>query len=323
MGLLKSAVSTILFLTVLTAGNAAGFPDKPVRVLNTYPPGAGGDIAMRIIGTELERVWKQPVITENRPGAGGKLAYETALRASPDGHTLSWAISSLTTLPYLMKNLGFSPEREIIGVTQVLANVNSMVVPASVPANNLGEFLAWVKANPGKANYGTPGRGTGPHLLFEALKSAHGVNITEVQFSGTGQAVQALLRGDIHLVSDLLPSAIANQQAGKARVIAIWGINERIPELPNVQTLTEANVLPFVPLSWQGVIASAAVPRNIITQIAADITNVIRAPEMKERIYKSTGTRVAGGTPEQFDQLLKSEYKFWGEMIPKLGMKPE
>ncbi len=322
MGLLKGAVSTFLFLAATTAG-AADFPNKPVRVLNTYPPGAGGDIAMRLIGTELERTWKQPVITENRPGAGGKIAYEGALRATPDGHTMSWAISSLTTLPYLMKDLGFSPEREIVGVTQVLSNVNSVVVPASVPANNLREFLNWAKANPGKANYGTPGRGTGPHLLFEALKAAQGAPIAELQFPGTAQAVQALLRGDIHLVSDLLPSAIANQQAGKVRVIFIWGISERIPELPNVQTLSEANVLPFVPLSWKGVIASAAVPKNIVAQVATDITAVIRTPEMRERINKATGTRVAGGTPEQFDQLLKSEYKFWGDMLPKLGMKPE
>lgn len=320
---MNAVIALFTLLVSFAQAWAADYPTKPVRVMVIYPPGASGDLTMRFVGAELERRWKQPVVIENRPSGGGRIVYEAVARGASDGHTLGWAVSSLTTLPYLIKDLGFSPEKDITGVSLILNNVNAMVIPPSIPATNMKEFVAWVKANPGKSNYGAPGRGTGPHLVFEMLNSIAGTDMTEVQFPGTSQAIQALFRNDVQIVSDVFQSGLTNHQAGKSRVIAVWGVNERAPELPNVQTLSESGVLPFVPLSWQAMIAPASVPKDIIARIAGDVGEIVRVPDMREKIVKATGVRVVGSTTEEFNQTLRTEYKFWGDLVQRLGIKPQ
>ncbi len=315
------AAATLSFTCCSAIG--ADFPVRPVKVLNWSAPGSSGDLFMRLVATEIEQRWKQPMIIEAKPGAGGRIAYEAVARSTPDGYTLGWAISSLTALPALSKELSFSPERDLTGVVQLVNYVNSIMINSSIPAKNMKEFVAWLKANPGKGNYGSPGIGTTPHLMFEALKMAQGVSLTEVQFTNTPAALQAMLRSDVQIIGDSLQSGINNQKTGKARIIALYGVNERVAEAPEIETLAESGVLPSAPLSWGGIIGPAALPKDILNRLASDLTETVRTPDMRARITKTIGGKAAGSTPDEFNKLLAAYYKDSADLIKRLGIPPQ
>ncbi len=315
------AAATLSFTCCSAFG--ADFPSRPVKVINWSAPGSSGDLFMRLVATEIEQRWKQPMIIEAKPGAGGRIAYEAVARSTPDGYNLGWAISGLTALPALSKELSFSPERDLTGVALLVNYVNVIMINSEIPAKNTREFIAWLKANPTKGNYGSPGIGTTPHLLFEMMKMATGTSMTEVQFTNTPAALQAMLRNDVQIMADNLQSGLNNQKTGKARILAVWGVNERVTEAPEIETLAESGVLPRPPLSWGGLIGPAALPRDILNRLASDLSETVRTPDMRARITKTIGGKAAGSTPEEFNKLLTADYKDSAELIKRLGIKPQ
>jgi tripartite-type tricarboxylate transporter receptor subunit TctC len=297
----------------------AAFPNKPVKVVLPYAPGGANDVAFRALGSELEAMWGQALIVESKPGAGGRLAYEHLAHAAPDGYTLANIVSSLTTLPYLFKDLGFDPRREIVGVGSVLKYENVLSISADLPATNLREFIAYAKANPGKLNYGAQGYGNIVHLTSEVVNRAFGIKTVGVIYKGSGEMMAAAIRGDIQIIVGSRFSVEASK--GRMRIIAV-GSDARVESLPDVPTLKEAGI-EFVPFSWIGIGAPGGTPRPIVNKIAADVATVFRKPEFVAKVLKATGAIVYVKGPEDFGQLLQSEFKNWGELIGQLGLKPE
>ena len=243
-------------------------------------------------------------------------------RATPDGYTLVVTASALTTLPYITANLSFNPERDFTPISQLIRNVAVLAIAPTIPAKTLPEFLAWSKANKGKVNYGSPGRGTIVQMTIELINLQAGTDLTEVPFAGVPQYLQAFLRGDVQLIYTTYTQAAPFQESGKMRIIAVVG-DQRLPELPNVPSLKETGWFDYVPTSWNGLSAPAGTPKEIIDKIAADTIAVLRTPEAVEQIRKATGAQVVGSTPEQHRQMIQAEFKLWGDMAKRLGLKPQ
>jgi tripartite-type tricarboxylate transporter receptor subunit TctC len=295
------------------------FPNKPVRIVLPYAAGAQNDITFRALGSELEAMWGQPFIVETKPGAGGRIAYEAVARAAPDGYTLGNIVSSLTTLPYLLKDLGFDPRRDIVGVGTVLRYDLTLTVSTDLPVTNLREFIAYAKANPGKINYGAQGAGNIVHLMAEVVNKSFGIKTTGVIYKGTAELMTAAMRGDIQMV--ITNRSAAEDTKGKLRIIAV-GYDERDKTLPNIPTLKESG-MDFVPFSWIGIGAPGATPRPVIDKIASDVGTVFRRPDFVAKVVKATGATPYVKGPDEFGQLLRTEFKVWGELIEQLGIKPQ
>jgi tripartite-type tricarboxylate transporter receptor subunit TctC len=317
--LANAALSFGLAATFVTAVHAqGGFPNKPVKVILPYSAGGVIDLAYRIVGKELESRWGQPLITEARPGAGGRVAFESAARAVPDGYTYVNVVSALTTMPYLYKDLTFSPQRDLVGVTGIMRFVTHIGITSAVPANNLDELVAYAKANPGKLNYATQGRGNYNHLVFEIFNAGFGIQTVGVHFPGTEPAVLAALRNDVQmfLVND---RDLARAQ-GKFRFIATLG-DKRDPKHPEAPSLKETGRFEFLPLPWIAMAAPAGVPKNLIEKVSADFVSVLKRPEIAAEVLKTTlADSIMYMTPADVDELLRSEFKRWGELIPRMGI---
>jgi tripartite-type tricarboxylate transporter receptor subunit TctC len=303
------------------AQSAASFPSKPVRILLPYAAGGTNDLALRIIASDLEARWKQPVLIEARPGAAGRIAYEATARAAPDGYTLANAVSSLTSLPALYKDLTFSPERDLVGVTVFLKYAPHIGISAALPATNIAEFVAYARANPGKLNYATQGRGNSQHVTFEVFNAAFGTRIQPVFYQGTQQVVDATIRNDVQLFT--ITDAQLPQVGDKVRLIATTN-DTRLPDRPNLPTLKESGPFQFVPVVWIGLVAPGGTPRDIVEKIATDVAAVVRNPEIAAKILKTTGaTATVQMPPAEFAQLLRSEYQTYGEWIKRLGIEAQ
>lgn len=325
MRIRKTTALLFVMFSALHAGavrSAPDFPTKPVKIVMPYTAGGSNDVVVRILATALSERWKQPVIMENRPGAGGQTAYEAVARSASDGYTVGTVVSALTTLPYVTKNLRIDPRRDLVGISNLFNNVVVLAVNPSVPANTIKEFVAWTKANPGKVNYGSPGRGTYPQLIFEMVKVLGGANMTEIPFPGTVQVIQALLRNDVQIFLYGIGQTMPYQQSGAMRIIVTVD-EKRAPELPNVQALKETGWFDIVPTAWVGWVAPAGTPKDVIDKISADVKVVMNIPEVAEKIKKTSGANIIASTPQEFDRLLGAEFKFWGEMTKRLGIEPE
>jgi tripartite-type tricarboxylate transporter receptor subunit TctC len=311
-------------LLLATAGaraqGAAEYPNRPVRILMPSPAGAPSDITVRIVANALSQRWSHPVVVENRAGGAGRIAYEAAARSVPDGYTLVQTASNLTTLPFLHANLTFDPERDLVPVTQLITNVAVLVAQPSMGVKTLPEFVNWSKANKGKVNYGSPGVGNIVHMTIEMINASAGTDMVHVPFPGVPQYIQAFLRGDLHLI--YIPYAQAAQYGDKMQVISVIGDN-RLSEIPNVPTLKETGWFDYVPTSWIGLAAPGGTPKDIVDKIARDTTGVLRTPDVVEQIRKTSGALIVGTTPLEHAQLVQAEFKLWGGLSKRLGLKPQ
>jgi tripartite-type tricarboxylate transporter receptor subunit TctC len=286
-----------------------------------YAAGGINDLALRVAASELEARWKQAVIVEPRPGAAGRLAYEGVAKAAPDGYTLVNVVSSLTTMPYLLKDLGFDPQRDLVAVSNFIKYAPLIAISSPTPAQNLQEFVAYAKANPGKLNYATQGRGNYQHLLFEIFKAAYGIDVVPIHYSGSPQVIEAQQRNDVQLFSTT--ESLYQQAKGRIRLIATTN-DTRLKEHPELPTLRETGRFEFVPYSWVGLAAPAGTPRDVLEKIAADLVAVTRNPEVTAKILKITSaTGVVAGTPDEFSRLLRDEFRNWGIWIKRLGIEAQ
>lgn len=315
-------LSALLGAEVAIAQSASDYPNRTVRLILPGPAGSPTDSGARVLATGLTSRWSQPVIVENRPGAGGQLAYEAVARATPDGYTLVVTASALTTFPYITANLKFNPERDFVPISQLIRNVAVLAINPTIPAKNLSEFLEWTKANKGKVNYGSPGRGTIVQMTIELINAQAGTDMTEVPFAGVPQYTQAFLRGDVQLIYTTYTQAAPLHESGKAKIIAVVG-DERLPELPGVPSLKESGYFNYVPTSWNGLSAPAGTPKEIVDKIAADTIAVLKLPDSAAQIRKATGAQIVASTPEQHRQMIQAEFKLWGDMAKRLGLQPQ
>ena len=301
--------SAFCLCAVATAATAQQYPDRPIRFLVGVAPGGGTDFISRVIGQKLTEKWGQPVVTDNRTGATGLIAFATTASAVPDGHTaIIFNIGHLMSAA-LAKNPGFDPVRDFAPVTLIATGSLMLGVHQSVPATNVKEFVAYARANAGKLNYASGGPASTQHLAMELLKREAKINLTHVPFKGGGPGTVALVSGEVQAFITNVLSQIPHMKSGRIKGLAVASPKRNIAA-PEVPTFAEAGY-PTVDVNlWQGILVPAKTPAPVIDKLAAAITEAVRAPDLAPKLA-SQGAEPAGTTPAEFGKFLASERARW------------
>jgi tripartite-type tricarboxylate transporter receptor subunit TctC len=315
--------AVIVVAVLLSAATAAPlgaqtYPNRPIRFILPFPPGGATDILGRIIGQKFAERLGQPVVPENRPGGAGNIGLEATANAKPDGYTIVLTVQTIAISPSLFKKLNYDPVKDFAPITLVGQIPNVVVVRPALPVKNLKELVAYAKANPKKLNYGSGGTGNANHLVFELLKNLTQIDIVHVPYKGVNQAMIGLMGGEVDMVSIGPPAALPHIQAGKVRALAVLQ-KERVPTLPDVQTSREAGVENFEVVSWYGILAPAATPRDIINRLNAEWLKIAAMPDTKAKM-ESAGVEPLSSTPEQFADFIKTETVRWSKVIKEANL---
>lgn len=313
---------TLLAAPALAQGS---WPTKAVRIVVPFPAGGTTDIVARLIAAELQKTWGQPVVIENRGGAGGNIGSEAVAKSPNDGYTLLMATvgTHSINLPLFEANkqrLPYHPLNDFAAITNVAGVPNVMIVPASLPVNTVAEFIAYAKARPGKLNMASSGNGTSIHLTGELFKSLTGTFMVHLPYRGSAPALTDLIAGNTQVMFDNLPSALPHIRSGRLKALAVTS-KERSAALPNVPTIEEAAGLKgFDAAAWFGLLAPAGTPREVVSKVQQDVAKVLAMPEMRER-FAAQGAQPIGDTPEQFTAFIKSEIDKWARVVKFSGAR--
>lgn len=314
----------IAFATVLCAAvHAQEFPGKPVRIVVPYPPGGGVDGMARPIADRLSRLWNQPVVVENKPGASTIIGSDFVAKAAPDGLTLLLTSdSSITSNPHLYPKMPFDPVKDLAPVTQLIDLFQMVVAHPSVPARTMQELVELAKARPGTLNYGSYGSGSQPNLLFEALKAQTGVNIAHIPYKGIAPALTAAVAGEVQMTLGGTATSRGYFTAGRLKPLAI-ARQQRLPAMPDVPTLRESGFPDIDPRPWFGLFAPAGTPSAILEKIQKDVHAIITEPEFDKREMTGKGYGAVGSTPAEFAAFIKNDLEYKGRLIKLSGAKAE
>ena len=312
------ALATFTTFAVFSTAQAqtAPYPSKPIKFIVAFAPGGPADIIARLLGQRLGDVLGQPVVVENRPGAGGNVTSGIVAKAVPDGYTLMINTSSLAVNASLSKKTGFDAEKDFALASVVASSPNLLVAYPGLKAKNLAEVVAEAKS--GKYNYGTAGAGTTPHLTAEYLfKVLAKVDVTHVPFQGAGPALAATMGGQVELASVALPAAVEMVKGGKVRGLAVTSA-KRVAAIPDVPTVAESGFPGFEDYTWVGVFAPKATPVEIVQKLNGEIEKILRKPEFQTRLA-NVGFEPVGGTTEQASAYLKTELQKWAKVVKETG----
>ena len=321
MKLLTTALTAALALTVPQTAQAQAYPSKPIRLVLPFPAGGPTDIVGRILGQKLSEALGQPVVQDNRPGAGGNLGADQVAKSPPDGYTLLLSSPSISISPSLYKKMPYDPQKDLAPISLIAGIPNVMLVHPSVPAKTLKEFVALAKARPGKLNFGSGGAGTTNHLASELLKTLTKTDIVHVPYKGSNQAMLALLGGEVDMVVIAVPPALPQIEAGRVRPLAVLNEN-RVATLPKVPTSKEAGIDNFVVPVWYGILVAGNTPRDIVNRLNTELGKIVAMPDVKERLA-AAGVEPYHSTPERFASFIKSEAVRYGQVIKNAGIQPE
>jgi tripartite-type tricarboxylate transporter receptor subunit TctC len=300
-----------------TTAKAQPYPNKPVKIVVPLTPGSPVDVVGRLVGQHMSTVLKQPVIVENRPGAGATIGARSVAGAEPDGYTLLHSAANHVIAPSAYKNLSYDPIKDFSPVGAVATSPFVVVVTPSLPVRTVPELIAYAKANPGKLNWGY-GLGTSPHLIGELFKHITRTDIAAIPYKGGAQAVTDMLGGQIHMNIGTTATLVPLVQSGKLRAIAVIG-EGRYPDLPDVPTMAESGV-PLALTFWTGLLAPAGVPAEIVGKLNATLNDVLRSRELKDSMAK-LGVQPNPGTPQDFGNFLLAEMKEWSSAVTVTGVK--
>jgi tripartite-type tricarboxylate transporter receptor subunit TctC len=299
-----------------------GWPSRPVRLLVPFAAGAGiNDIMARLVGQHLGAGLGQPVVIENRAGAGGIAGTEAAAKAAPDGYTFLMTNVSLVTSAYLYPKLPYDPQKDFVPVTLVATSPLMLVVHPSVAAKSVQELVALAKANPGRLNFGSGGVGSTPHLSAELFKSAAGIDAVHVPYKGGAPALNDLIGGQLSFMIENVPGTMPFVKQGRLRALAITSA-QRSPLEPALPTMVESGVPGYEVVGWQGLFAVAGTAPDIVARLQADVGKVLRLPEVRERLA-ALGAEPVGSTPEEFGAFIRAERTRWGRIIREKGIRSE
>lgn len=300
---------------------AQAWPARPVRLVVPFPPGGPADVIGRLLGERLGEFWGQPVLIENRGGAGGNVGADLVARAAPDGHTLLLAASSHVQGAALYTRLAFDPVRDFTPVTQVAYYALVLVVHPSVPADSLPAFAALLRARPGEVTVTSAGTGTPTHLTAEMFALQAGVTFTHVPFQGAAPAFTALLARQVQAMFNNPVLAVPAAQAGQLRALATTGA-ARSATLPETPTVAESGYPGFESGTWYAVLGPAGLPAPVVTRIDADLRRVVTLPAIRQRYAaQSLELRLAG--PEELATIMRDDHARWSEVIRRLGLRQE
>ncbi|OGB47676.1 MAG: LacI family transcriptional regulator [Burkholderiales bacterium RIFCSPLOWO2_12_FULL_65_40] len=312
------AIALAATATLPLGAAAQNYPTKPITIVVPFAAGGTTDILARLVGQYLSTELGQPVVVENKAGAGGNIGAAFAAKAAADGHTLFMGtVGTHAINAALYKKLPYDPIKDFAPLTRVAMVPNLLVAHPSQPFKTVQEMIAYAKANPGKINFGSPGNGASPHLSGELFKSMTKVDMVHVPYKGSAPAVSDLLGGQISIMFDNLPSVIPHVRGGKLRAIAI-STAKRSADLPDVPTIAEAGVPGYEATSWFGLFAPAATPAPVLAKISTALSKVLANAEVKKKI-DDQGGEPANETPAQFADFIQKESLKWGKVVKESG----
>ena len=312
----------VAVLAVLLSGIASGqeFPSRTVRIVVPFTPSGPTDVISRILAERLATKWRQPVIVENRPGAGTVIGSDIVAKAPPDGHTILMAVTAHAVNATLVKKLPYDTVKDFAPIVLIATAPNILAVNPAVPVKSIAELIAYLKANPGKLNAGSHGKGNMSHLAAEMLKATTGTDFTVIQYKGAQPAATALVAGEVNFMFDT--GVVAPfVQSGKVRVIGTTG-TRRATHFPDVPTLIESGLQDFEVISWYGYFTTAGTPRAALDVLNRGFNETLAEPDIRARILK-LNQEPAGGTQEELDRIVKTQIIRWATVIKAAGIEPD
>ncbi|MFN7752911.1 MAG: tripartite tricarboxylate transporter substrate binding protein [Pseudomonadota bacterium] len=297
------------------------WPAKPVRLVLPFPPGGGTDILGRTIGQRLSDALGQPVLTDNRPGAGGNLGAEIVARSAPDGYTFVLVAPGLVISPSLYPKLGFDPFRDFTPVSLVAVIPNLLVVHPSVPVHSVKELVAYARANPGRINYGSGGVGTSNHLGTELIAVRNGLKLVHVPYKGAATAMMDTVAGNLQLITIGTGAALAQIRAGKLRALATLTPG-RVANAPEIPTIAEAGFPGMEVLTWYAILGPAKTPGSIVSRLNHELSRIMFEPDVRERL-STIGAEPMKSSPAELTAFMRTEFQRWAEVVKAAGIRAE
>ena len=311
----------VVCASVTNAAFAQSYPNKPIRLIVPAAPGGGSDFVARMVGEKLSATFGQPVVVDNRPGAGGNIAAEAVAKAPPDGYTLIIVNSSHASNVNLYRKLSYDPVKDFAPVTQLVANFFLLSVNSSSTVTTVKEFVALAKSKKPEIAYASAGSGQGAHLGMELFKTLAAFDAVHVPYNGIGPATVALLGGQVNVALLTPPSTVPQVKAGKLRALAVTG-PKRLALLPAVPTVAESGFPGFEVNNWQVLLAPAGTPREVVTKLYEETAKSLKLPDVVERLT-AVGTDPVGSTPEECTVFIEAEIAKWGKVIKQSGAKAD
>ena len=314
-------VALLLAFLAAGAGLAQDYPDKPIRIVVPFAPGGSTDVLARLVGQKLGERWGQPVLIENRPGAGGNIGAEQIAKSAPDGYSLLLGGVPHAISASLYSKLPYDLARDLAAVAEIASFPSAIVLHPSLPAHSVKELIALARARPGQLSFGSAGVGSPNHLALELFDTMASVSMTHVPYKGSGQLIGDLLAGQVQLASMGTPVALPHVQSGKLRAIAVTGA-ARSSLLPEVPTVSEAGLPGFEVTSWYGVFGPAGLPAHIVAKLNSEIGRAVTTPGVKERLA-ALGAEPSVKAPDEFGRYVRQEITKWAKVVKDSGAKGE
>jgi len=312
----------LLAVLLLSAGSAsAQYPNRPLKMIVPFPPAGATDIVGRIVAAKLQERLGQPVVVENRPGAGGSLGSDVAAKSAPDGYTILMATSSTHSIGPVLQKLPYDPIKDFAAITHVANVPNVLVVSPKLEVKSLKELVALARAQPGKLNYASAGTGSITQLNLEKLKLIAKLDIVHVPYKGTQLSLPDLANGNVAMLFDSLASALPNIRSGNVRPIVL-NAPKRSSLLPEVPTLAEAGMPEFDLYTWFGLFAPAGTPPEAVARIQREVVAGLKSPDVLER-FTAVGAEPVGSTPAEFVERIRSDAASWAEVIRTANIKAQ
>jgi len=311
-------LAVLLAFAAIAPAGAQAWPDRPIKFVMSAPAGSSIDVIGRLIADKLKDKLGQPVIVENKPAAGGTVAVGETAKAPADGYTMVLAFNGPLSIAPLLQKLPYDVQRDLAPVITTTSQPNVLAVNAQVPAKNVGELVAYAKANPHKLNYASVGPGSSSHLNGELLKSLAGIDIVHIPFNGSPPAVTSTVQGETQMLFAVMQPLQPQIQAGKLRALAVSSA-KRFPLLPDLPTIAESYPA-FESLAWNGVLVPAATPKPVVARLNAEIDAILKQPDVVQKL-NAAGFELVGGIPEQFAAIIKGESEKWAPIIKSANIK--
>ena len=316
--LVTTAVLAAAWLVGPVVAQTTDFPNKPVRIVVPFPPGGATDITARVVAEKLSTKWGQPVVIDNRAGAGGNVGSDLVAKSAPDGYSIVLGVTGSHSINIsLYKKMPYHPLSDFEPLTQATIYPNAIVVNPQVPANNLPELIALLKKEPGKLSYGSDGNGTASHLGMEILKSKANVQLTHIPYRGSTPMITDLLGGTLMVGITGLPAVQQHLKAGKLKMIAIT-TPQRAPGAPDYKTVAEQGIANFNAAPWAGFFAPKGTPKPVVDKLAQDLADALKQPDVVQKMNE-LGSTVVGNKPDEFRQFVSRQIEMWAEGVKISG----
>ena len=316
--LFRLALLVLLAAAALPAAAQSAWPSKPVRFMVGYPPGGGTDLTARIVAERLQAALGQPVLVENKPGAGSNIAGEAVAKSAPDGYTLFVSAGAMSTNPSLYKDMPFNPMTDFAPVVALSLMPNVIVVNAEMPVRSIQDLIAYAKASPEKTSCASSSMGSTGHLSCEYFNLQAGTKILHVAFKGSAPAVAAVLGGQVPVLFDQIPAPLPHIKSGKMRAIALTG-PKRNANLPDVPTTDESGLPGFYANTWVAIFAPKGTPAPVVARLNAEADRIVQSTEVQEK-FKGMGMESIGGPPERLAEILASDTAKWAKVVKQANI---